>query len=317
MDQTSSQGASTEKPQQATPPKASLSPMGKGVSLISAGKLNLPTPGKQRILAGWMSPDHLAMFPNGCQTPADMGNLNASYAAARTNVAKLPIRQQVPTPPAPFSGGKETAWVSALQKTPDFNMHYGHIPTRIGLVPIDELVLFQPFLAPHVEKVPPTEIEILEWCLPHEFVYQYQTRLDGGRIFILPSSPNVMFAGPQLDPRGVLLALAGNANWVQVLRVAGNFYMIKNGIHRVTSLAASGYTHVPAIVSDVSSLEEAIPVTGPGTNRPWFTPAEFSSFKRPPRVVDFFDRNTTLELPHENLKRVIEIRLDVQMYQLP
>jgi hypothetical protein len=62
---------------------------------------------------------------------------------------------------------------------------------------------------------------------------------------------------------------------------------------------------------------EAVPMMGPGTHRPWFSPSELASFKRPPHVVDFLDADATLELPHENLKRVIEIRLDVQEYQLP
>ena len=88
------------------------------------------------------------------------------------------------------------------------------------MLAFDEIAVFQPFLAPHVDRVPPTELEILQWCLPHQFTYQSQFRLDQGRIFFLPSSPNLMFAGPQLDPRGVLLTMVGNANWVQVLRVS-------------------------------------------------------------------------------------------------
>src|SRR5262245_7812503 len=120
MDQSSGPGASQENIQQEAPPKVSQSPMAKGVSLITAGKLNLPTPGAQRLLAGWMSPDHIAMFPNGCQSPAAAAAMSAKYAAARTNVAKLPTRSPALTPPAALGGSKETAWVGGLRKTPDF-----------------------------------------------------------------------------------------------------------------------------------------------------------------------------------------------------
>ncbi len=210
---------------------------------------------------------------------------------------------------------EEIAWVRDLVGTADFQSHYSHVRHDIGYVRIDQLTVYQPFLAPHHEAAPGTAIEILRWCLPQQFQTQVGMRIEGHRATFSPTSPGVQVAVVQ-HPQGVLITPVGNANWVQIKRLPGDRYVVVNGNHRVASLAASGHSFVPAIISDAPSLDAVVPIT-PSNHRPWFRPEEIRAFRRPPVIADFLDPRVTLEVPHDGARRVIEVRLDIQEFRVP
>lgn len=278
----------------------------------------LPSPGTQRILAGWLRADHFAGYPAHANTPADVARHQASHAAAVRAVSALPKVDLGPTAPEAITDPEEQAWIAEVVASRDYQQHYGHANAIIGCVPIEEITVFQPHLRAHHEAPPLSSLEVLKWCIPKEFGAQMNIRIEGNRILLLGKGPNFQLVPPQADPNGggILLPIAANANWVQVKRVSGR-YILHNGHHRVAALAAAGHTHVPAIVSDAPSLEHVIPLQGNRQYRPWWSPQEIQAFERPPRIVDFFDASVTMDLPAEELMRVVEIRLDIQQFQLP
>lgn len=302
-----------------TPASTELAvPQGTTLATSNAPRLGLPVPGEQRLLAGWMKPAHLAMYPAGALNPGAQFERQRRYSGAREAAGRLQPVNLTPTGILPLDGPDEAVWLGELERAPAFVQHYGHIPHRFGLVPIEKLTIFQPTLQSYEKPVPSTKADILKWCLPHEFRTEVTARMDGNRLFFLVDGPNTSLAPPAFSPQvgGFVLSVVGNANWVQVLKVGEDRFVLKNGVHRVAALAAAGHTHVPAIISDVPDLTSAVPVTNAG-HRPWFTPEELAGFRRPPRVLDFFDESVTLAAAHENMRRVIEVRLDVQQFQLP
>lgn len=280
--------------------------------------IGLPVPCTQRVLAGWLRADHFAMYPAQGNTPAEITWHQAKHAHAVQSVSQLPTVELGPTPAIEITDASENEWVSEIKKGVDFLKYYSHLNPIVGYVPINEITVFQPHLRSHHESAPQTQLDILKWCLPSTFAAHVSIRTEGNRILLLGNDPTFQILPPQSDPngRGILIPIGANANWVQVKRVSGR-YILHNGHHRVASLAAAGHTLVPAIVSDAPDLEHVIPLQANRQYRPWWTPQELLGFPRPPRVIDFFDPKVTMDLPAEQLMRVVEIRMDVQQFQLP
>jgi hypothetical protein len=278
-------------------------------------RLPLPQVGHTRLLAAWMTPEHLSLFPNSASTPATQSAFQRGHALARDAVVTLAPADLTPEAVAPITGSDEAVWVEGLVRTAEFQSHYGHLGHEIGYLRIDQLTVYQPFVNPPHEPVPGTPLEVLRWCLPHQFQAQVGLRIDGQRATFTPASPSTGIGIVQ-HPQGVLITPVGNANWVQVKRLPNDRYVIVNGNHRIAALAAAGHAKVPAIISDASSLDAIVPIT-PNSHRPWFRPEELRAFRRPPLITDFLEPAVTLEVPHDSSRRVVEVRFDIQEFRIP
>ncbi len=116
--------------------------------------------------------------------------------------------------------------------------------------------------------------------------------------------PSSLFA-VSATPNGAQLSLAPRGNWVQVV-VVENRLVVRNGYHRIATLAARGCETVPAIVSFASKLSEVVP-PGPG----WFNPDYLLRLARPPLVTDFLNPALCADVRQPTPKRLFEVRIAV------
>ena len=123
---------------------------------------------------------------------------------------------------------------------------------------------------------------------------------------INPSLQVVGFNWGQQDPDGpfaVSMYIHAGPNIVQVCRYRGR-YFLSNGYHRVYRLMKAGFTHIPCLVKNVSSLAET------GALAPGFFSESVLMAPRPPLFPDFGDDVLGITVPIHGTKKVVRIRPD-------
>jgi hypothetical protein len=224
----------------------------------------------------------------------------------------------------------------AVMVAPSFRESFDRLPTRIGMVELDRLVVFQPHVScPFVDALKsrlgpaPTAEDVFRLCLP------LGGRPDGDMQIRRAGSRRYFFSSESTDIRfhdavilgadrirdytsfgpigGVLGLVVGfSSNFMSVIS-SDNRLLLNNGYHRACALRELGVTHAPCVIQTVTRRDELALTAGDRVND---APAFYFKAARPPLLKDFFDPKIRKVLPVRRTKRVIEVSFEIREFEL-
>ena len=219
---------------------------------------------------------------------------------------------------------------------PVFRHSFKVVPTDIGFVELDQLVVWQKTVnRGHLELLKqrlgptPTDEDIFETCLPYDHpkppVKWMQTHNDTF-VLVSPSNDLRFLDSVYLEPSQVVgrspvgaeaaiigLVVGFGSNFLNAVQAENRLILI-NGTHRAYSLRAMGFTHVPCIIQHVSTRDE---LQAAGTSDVRRNPDAYLRQARPPMFKDYFDARLSKIVPVPRRLRQITIKFDVDGSDLP
>jgi hypothetical protein len=222
-----------------------------------------------------------------------------------------------------------------LLADPIFQRAFALLPTKLGMVELDRLIVFQKDInleaVRRVQSTLPsklTEEDVFRLCLPVDHPHP-QTR--GMRIaqnafaFVSPSAdfrsldvnlfegnpiPIASYSGPVSHL--LAFAVGHGANMLQAVHAEGRL-VLGNGSHRAYALREIGIQKVPCVIQEVTRREE-LPVTGLPIAA---NPDTFLKSPRPPLLKDYFDvkLRKVVRLPKKS--RQVRITFQIETTDIP
>lgn len=222
-----------------------------------------------------------------------------------------------------------------VQADPRYRFTFDTLPSRIGVVELDKLVVYQPHVTlEFVEALQarigpsPDPETLFRFCLPLDRTEApVRARRVGSRRYVfLSESSDLRFHEPVLlgadqireynsfgPVRGVVgLVIGFGGNFLNVVD-DGSRLLLNNGYHRACALRAAGVTHVPCVIQSVTRRDE-LNLTANRDVRE--NPAFYFKAARPPLLKDFFDPKIRKILPVPKLLRMIEVSFEVKDYEV-
>jgi hypothetical protein len=98
-------------------------------------------------------------------------------------------------------------------------------------------------------------------------------------------------------------SLYGGSPFFEVAELRGRWFL-RDGYHRAYRLLQAGVHRIPAVVIYTRTIGEL------GATEPWFFSEEQLFSDRPPRVMDFLNKNLVLRYERKALHKVIRIRVE-------
>jgi hypothetical protein len=221
----------------------------------------------------------------------------------------------------------------ALTGHPVFRRAFGTVPSRVALVELDALVVYQRTVnLEHVRRLrdrlgpAPSPRALFEFCLPTEPPgdpppFRLRAQGDDEYVFTCESTDlRFLEAAPlrpgQLtgyDAPGPVAAVIGlvvgfGSNFLNVISAEGKL-VLNNGHHRAYALRELGVTHAPCVVQDVTRREE-LKVVGGGRLRR--DPDRYLSGPRPPMLKDYFDPLLSRRVRLVKKNRHVRVRFTVE-----
>ena len=222
----------------------------------------------------------------------------------------------------------------AVAAHPVFRRAFGTVPSRVALVELDALVVYQRTVnLEHVRRLrgklghAPPPRELFEFCLPVEHppgdLPPFRVRPVGDDEYVFTcESTDLRFleAAPLLPGQiggydapgpvaGVIALVVGfGSNFLNVLHAEGRL-VLNNGNHRAYALREAGVTHAPCVVQEVTRREE-LKVVGGGRLRR--DPDRYLSGARPPMLKDFFDPLISRRVRLVKKTRHVRVRFSVE-----
>ena len=216
-----------------------------------------------------------------------------------------PDRRLLPLPP------KMAPLAAPLMDHPVFRRAFATVPSRVALVELDALVVYQRTVnLEHVRRLRrrlgghPSPREVFDFCLPtgrpaadaapvrvrpvgeDEFVFTCEsTDLRFLETVTLRPEQLVGYDAPGPVAGVVGLVVGFGSNFLNVISAEGRL-VLNNGNHRAYALREAGVTHAPCVVQEVTRREE-LKVVGGGRLRR--DPDKYLCGARPPMLRDFFD----------------------------
>jgi hypothetical protein len=217
-----------------------------------------------------------------------------------------------------------------------FQRSYQVVPTDIGIVELDRMVVFQKSInLTYVRSLQrelgdhPTTDDVFRFCLsvqhPSPPVQTLQTAANSFT-FISPSndfrfvearlfSPNELIG---YVPQGPVTALLGlivgyGSNFLSALSIEGRLILI-NGSHRAFALRDKGITHVPFLIQRLSRREELeVVLRGEVSEKPDL----FLRAPRPPLLKDYFDPALRKMVQVSRKNRLVRVTFGVEQSDIP
>jgi hypothetical protein len=216
---------------------------------------------------------------------------------------------------------------------PHFRRTFDTLPTRIGMVELDCLIVYQKHVTRNFVEVrmarigpKPDPETLFGLCLPlDEPETPVQIQKVGSRRYVFRSqSTDFRFHEPTLlrpgqmngyESFGAIAGIVGlvvgfSSNFLNAVQV-GQRVMLNNGYHRACALRALGVTHAPCIIQTASRADE-LEVTL--KNRVADDPEFYFESARPPLLRDFFDPRIRKLLPIRTRTRHIEVNFEIKDY---
>jgi len=191
---------------------------------------------------------------------------------------------------------------------PNFHRSYSIVPTSVGIIELDRLVVFQKHINLEYVRLiretlgqAPSDEDIFRFCLPFGQPrpgVQLRRVAQNSFIFVSPSN-DLRFldctvlqptqvsgyqpAGPMVG--AVALVVGFGANCLSALHVEKRL-ILQNGSHRAFALRDAGITHVPCVIQTVSRREELPVIATDPVNQ---EPDLYLKAPRPPLLKDYFD----------------------------
>jgi hypothetical protein len=222
-----------------------------------------------------------------------------------------------------------------LRADPHFRRTFDTLPTRIAMVELDRLVIFQTQvtlqfieaikarLGPH-----PDPQNLFRLCLPvGQREAPIEIRRTGSRRYSFSSeSTDLRFLEATLlkaaqisdyDSFGPIGGVVGlvvgfGSNLLNVVR-SDTRMVLHNGYHRACALRAMGITHAPCIIQTVTRRAElAVAATQKVNDDATF----YFKAARPPLLKDFFDPRLTKILPVRRTRKVVEVSFETRVFEI-
>ena len=214
---------------------------------------------------------------------------------------------------------------------PHFKNSFDTLPTRIGMVELDRLIVYQRHVTRNFVETrmqglgtAPDPEAVFRLCLPlGEPEAPVQIRKIGARRYVFNSrSADLRFHEPALlrpeqasgyESFGAIAGIVGlvigySSNLLNVVQV-GRRMLLNNGYHRACALRALGVTHAPCVIQTASRVDElqvALKQQVADDAELYFESA------RPPLLRDFFDPRLHMLLPIRARSRQIEVSFEIE-----
>jgi hypothetical protein len=218
-----------------------------------------------------------------------------------------------------------------LKADPRFRNSFDFLPATFAMVELDRLIVCQKHVAGHfVERLKtqlgpsPSPEELFRFCMPPAKPDPSLSirRLSSKRYSFSSNSLDLRFHEPVLlkpeqvggyDSYGAIAGVLGlvvgfSSNFLSAVR-SDKRLVLHNGYHRANALRALGITHAPCIIETVTRLDELGLVA---KKRVADDPAFYFSAERPPMLRDFFDPKIRKVWPTRQIKRTVELSIDVR-----
>jgi hypothetical protein len=242
---------------------------------------------------------------------ADLGALAEEWRRANDHIRELE-RTEAGWADNPAVGAIQSDLQPLWQRilgTPLFRKAYAVLPTGVGLVELDRLVVYQKHInLQFVRRVqdllgPHPSIEaVFNACFPFgEPNPPFQTRrVAPGNAFVFVSPSNdlrfldcTLLESAQIDGYEAMGPVAGviglvvgfSPNCFSALRAEGRL-ILQNGSHRAFALRERGIAHAPCLIQQVSRRDELLAVAHAEVST---NPDLFLRAPRPPVLKDYFD----------------------------
>jgi hypothetical protein len=219
---------------------------------------------------------------------------------------------------------------------PMFQRAFDLLPTSIGMVELDRLVVYQKNInLNHVRRIQerlgaaPSEEEIFCLCLPidHEPPEVNGAWVAGNSYVFQSPSNDLRFHEPKLLnaaqiagylPMGLVAGVLGlvvgfGANYLQAM-YAENRLILGNGSNRAYALRDMGIKHVPCVIQHVSRREE-LSLTGALDVQQH--PDLYLVAPRPPLLKDYFDQQLRKLVAVPRKLRQVKLTIGIEMTDVP
>jgi hypothetical protein len=212
---------------------------------------------------------------------------------------------------------------------------FDKLPTSIGMVELDRLVVYQPHVTRQflnslqAQLGPEPDAEALfRFCLPlGRQEAPVRVRRAGSKRFIFScESSDFRFLealllradrindfakfGATSSVAGVVIGFG--SNFLNVLR-SDNRFVLQNGYHRACALRALGVKYAPAAIQTVTRRDE---LAIAATHKVFDSAAFYFKAARPPLLKDFFDPQIRKVVPVRRTKTFIEVSFEVREFHM-
>ncbi len=197
---------------------------------------------------------------------------------------------------------------SQVVMDPIFRQAFSLVPTRLAMVELDHLVVFQKhinlrFVRELVASLgtSPSPEEVLKFSLPLDHPVppvQAGRTSPNSWAFVSPSTdfrflePALLAPGQVVDhaPSGPVTGVIGlfighGSNYLNAIQAEGRL-VLNNGSHRAYALREAGITHAPCVIQIVSRRDELSAITSGELEQ---HPQRYLDAPRPPMLKDYFD----------------------------
>lgn len=225
--------------------------------------------------------------------------------------------------------------VERLQEDPVYQRAFRIIPSTLGVVELDRLVVYQKHInLAYVEVLKagvgetPTQEHLFEFCLPGEpsqppvrlrqmgqNAYTFVSRSDDlrflGTVLLDPEEvPGHQFTG---RPYKILAAAVGySSNYLNALHFQDRL-VLNNGSHRAYALRDLGITEVPCVIQNVTRKEELEVIGSPVTQQMDM----YFEEPRPPVLKDYFDSQLRKVVPVTQKRRAVQVQVQTGKQDTP
>ena len=268
------------------------------------------------------------------------GRAITMWASAQKHTAALMQRQaaeadgaQVLKMPRRYAKFAERLYSEYLSSTA-----FSGIKTRLGMVELDKLVVFQhaidldhiKFLSRancgHLTEQDATRIALSPGAPPHAAVSQNSPTLF---TFSAPSRDFRCLDRKLVEAKNVegvdffgrpvyyiITALGYSANAMLVININSRIILM-NGYHRAYFLKKHGFTRSAAVILDVQAQDEAFASILQGTADLERNPRRYIHDPRPPMLKDYFDSKLITKIFYPNECWITRLRFETETFNAP
>jgi hypothetical protein len=219
---------------------------------------------------------------------------------------------------------------------PVFKEAYGRVPTRLAMIDLDRLVVFQKFINLGFVNILKASVPV---PLSPVDVAQVALSLDRPMppFNMAQAGPNVFqFISPSSDMRAletglirpdqvsgfkltgtalgyVVIAVGFGSNYLSALQIEGRL-ILSNGSHRAYAIRELGIKEVPCVIQELSHRDELELVADQElrTNTDRYLKAA-----RPPMLKDYFDKRLIKSFPVPRKNRIVQVQVASGMSDVP
>jgi hypothetical protein len=269
---------------------------------------------------------------------ADVRALANQWRSANDHVRELEAREAGAADNAPIGDVPAALGdlVARVEADPIYLRSFEVVPTRLGMVELDRLIVYQKrinldFAGQLQDRIgrEPSPRDVFAVCLPFDHPMppiRVARVAQNAFTFVSPSNDlrlvdAALLRSDQIanfQPHGTVAGAVGllvgfSVNYLQVIHVDGRL-ILGNGSHRAYALRALGVTHVPAIIQEVTRRDELEVV---GIAELTATPDRYLKDVRPPLLKDYFDDRLRIVVPVPRQDRQVKIVFGVEPLDVP